>query len=92
VTDWVTISSLATADARARLRGIRGPTDPEFDQLARLVTTRERIVIDVMYSDHDGGQRMIGRYSLRPVGDEGWLAAVARHGNVGQPDPRDPRG
>jgi hypothetical protein len=67
---------------------IRDPADPEFDAIKAQITARERIVIDLLYGDHQGGQRVISRFSLMPRGDDGWAAIVSRHWNVDQPDPR----
>lgn len=47
-----------------------------------------RIVIDLLYGDHQGGQRAISRFSLLPNEDGEWVATVARHWNVDRPDPR----
>jgi hypothetical protein len=38
--------------------------------------------------DHEGGQRTISRFALIPVGDDRWLASVARHWNPRPPEPR----
>ena len=46
------------------------------------------LTIDLLYGDHEGGQRMISRYVLLPRDDGGWLASAARHWNVGRADPR----
>jgi hypothetical protein len=46
-------------------------------------------VIDVLYGDQHGGQRVISRFSMLPRSDQdGWLVTVARHWNVDRPDPR----
>jgi hypothetical protein len=42
----------------------------------------------VLYGDHQGGQRVVSRFSLLPVADDKWLATVAKHWNVDRPDPR----
>ncbi|MCU1362242.1 MAG: hypothetical protein JWM55_70 [Acidimicrobiaceae bacterium] len=67
----------------------RDPADPEFGQLRELVLARQRLVVDLLYGDHLGGQRMISRFLLIPRGDGGWMATVGRHWNVGRPDPRE---
>jgi hypothetical protein len=66
----------------------RDPAEPEFAELSERISTGERIVLDLLYGDHQGGQRMISRFSLLPRSDGGWLATVARHWNVDRPDPR----
>jgi hypothetical protein len=69
----------------------RDPTDPEFSQVRELVETRERIVIDLLYGDHLGGQRMLSRFLMVPRTDGSWMATVGRHWNVDRPDPRSTR-
>ncbi|MDX6619252.1 MAG: hypothetical protein QOK36_1638 [Gaiellales bacterium] len=66
----------------------RDPTEPEFVAVSALITARERIILDLLYGDHHGGQRVITRFSLVPREDGSWLAMVARHWNVDRPDPR----
>ena len=67
---------------------LRDPADPSFSDLARAIEERRRIVIDLLYGDVEGGQRVISRFSLLPAGDDAWLASVARHWNLDHPDPR----
>jgi hypothetical protein len=52
------------------------------------IAAPERVVVDLLYGDHHGGQRVISRFSLLLRGDGHWLATVARHWNVDRPDPR----
>jgi hypothetical protein len=44
--------------------------------------------LDVLYGDHQGGQRVVSRFLLFPRGDDGYFVSVARHWNVDEPDPR----
>jgi hypothetical protein len=43
---------------------LRDPTDEFAD--ARLIEGHERIVVDVLYGDHEGGQRVITRFAMNP--------------------------
>jgi len=67
---------------------IRDHDDPDLVFVTGRITARERFVIDVLYGDHTGGQRVISRFSLQPRSDEGWLATVGLHWNVDRPDPK----
>jgi hypothetical protein len=67
---------------------LRDPQSSEFAEAARAIRAREYLTVDILYGDAEGGQRMISRFSLIPVGDEEWLAAVSRHWNLDRPDPR----
>jgi hypothetical protein len=66
----------------------RDPRDPMFAEARSAIEEPRRVTIDVLYGDHELGQRSITRFSLSPRGDGHWLATVARHWNVDRPDPR----
>jgi hypothetical protein len=66
----------------------RDPAETEFTEVAALITARERLLLDVLYGDQHGGQRVISRFSILPRGDGSWFATVGRHWNVDRPDPR----
>lgn len=74
----------------------RDPADPRYDDAVAAVLAGDVLTIDVLYGDHEGGQRAITRFTLqRRVGnrDDGqqtaaWLASVIRHWNLDRPDPR----
>ena len=67
----------------------RDPSDEAFAAARAAIEARERLTIDVLYGDYEGGQRVITRFGLSPRGDgDEWLAAVARHWNVDRPAPR----
>jgi hypothetical protein len=61
----------------------------EFHAAAAAIASRESLTVDILYGDHEGGQRVISRFSLRPRGEgEGWIATTARHWNIDRDDPR----
>jgi hypothetical protein len=67
----------------------RDPAVEGFASARAAIEARERMAIDVLYGDSEGGQRVISRFGLTPRTDgEGWIAAVARHWNVDRPNPR----
>jgi hypothetical protein len=61
--------------------------DPAFAEARAAVEEPRRIAVDVLYGDHELGQRSITRFALSPR-DEHWIASVSRHWNVDRPDPR----
>ncbi len=70
----------------------RDPRSAEFAAARRAVEARQRIGVDILYGDFEGGQRVISRFMLTPREDEDdtrWYAAVGRHWNVDRPDPRE---
>ena len=54
------------------------------------IETRERITVDVLYGDFEGGQRVVTRFGLSPLPDgDGYLVGVGHHWNVDRPEPRE---
>ena len=66
----------------------RDPAVPEFAAANAAITARNPLTVDILYGDHEGGQRTISRFALLPRDDCGWIAAAARHWNVDRDDPR----
>jgi hypothetical protein len=79
---------VASGDVAFWQGAYRDPSEPEFAEVGGLIMARERVIVDLLYADHQGGQRVISRFSLLPRDDGDWLAVVARHWNVDRPDPR----
>jgi len=67
----------------------RDPDAPEFAVLSEAVDARNELTVDILYGDHEGGQRAVTRFVLSPRPDgAGWLAGAARHWNIDRADPR----
>jgi hypothetical protein len=68
---------------------IREPDHPDRTGVQAAVDAGA-LMVDVLYSDHEGGQRTISRFSLvQPSsGDTSWLCSVVRHWNLDRADPR----
>jgi hypothetical protein len=67
---------------------IRDPEDPLFAETADAIKTRRRFAIDVLYGDHEGGQRTISRFGLWPYGDDVWLTTTAQVWHLDRSAPR----
>jgi hypothetical protein len=73
---------------------VRDRDDPLYDPLLEAIRERGRIGIDLLYGDHEGGQRTITRFSITPRShaddQEPWLCVctAARHWNLDRADPR----
>jgi len=67
---------------------IRDPNDPLFSIARDAATSAKSVTVDLLYGDHEGGQRMISRFALTPVPGGSYLTAVGRHWNLDRPDPR----
>jgi hypothetical protein len=72
---------------------IRDQADKQLAPMSAAVDSGERIIIDLMYGDHEGGQRAIARFSLI-ASDEvnGRYANVLRYWNLDNDDPREREG
>jgi hypothetical protein len=79
--DWSTAASLATALGTLVLA-------LEYGALLEAVRGSRVFAIELLYSDHEGGQRAIGRFAVAPVKESVWLCSVVRHWNLDRPDPR----
>lgn len=66
----------------------RDQADPLFAAARAAVDERRAMTIDLLYGDHEGGQRTISRFTLVPTDDGGWLTSVSRHWNLDRADPR----
>ena len=66
----------------------RDPSSDAFAVARRVLESGGPWMIDVLYSDAEGGQRVISRYSMTAREDGGWLAAAGRHWSIDGVDPR----
>jgi hypothetical protein len=66
----------------------RDPDELTFAAAKNAAEARQAVTVDLLYGDHEGGQRMISRFGLTPVPSGSWLAAVVRHWNLDRADPR----
>jgi hypothetical protein len=78
---------VAPGDNGLWLGALRDPAADIFHAVTDAVKAGEVLVLDLLYGDFEGGQRVISQYSLRHVGER-WLAQATRHFNVDRPDPR----
>lgn len=73
---------------------IRDPDDQLYAPLREVIAAGGAISIDILYGDHEGGQRTITRFFLTPrphATDEEswlWLCSTSRHWNLDRADPR----
>jgi len=73
---------------------VRDSTDPLYAPLREAIAAGTGLSIDLLYGDHEGGQRVITRFYVSPrdhATDEEadlWLCSTARHWNLDRADPR----
>ncbi|HVM57008.1 MAG TPA: hypothetical protein VMT74_06065 [Gaiellaceae bacterium] len=66
----------------------RDPSGEDFAHARAALRSGERVLVDILYGDQQGLQRMITRFSLLPREEGAWTATIARHWNVDGADPR----
>jgi hypothetical protein len=67
----------------------RDPASEDFRAAADAVSEPRALTVDLLYGDHEGGQRVVTRFGMSPRGDRsGWVVSAARHWNLDRDDPR----
>jgi hypothetical protein len=67
---------------------VREEGDRFLEPARQGVAERTPLTIDLMYGDHEGGQRTITRFVLTPEEGSAWAARVLRHWRLEGEDPR----
>jgi hypothetical protein len=73
---------------------LRDSEDPLYQPVKEAIAEGRGMSVDLLYGDHEGGQRTITRFFLSPRiqgADEEpwmWMCAVVRHWNLDREDPR----
>ncbi len=68
---------------------VRERSDPQYRVLRDAAERRHRVMVDLLYGDHEGGQRAIVRFGISDWPEmEGERAEVLRYWNVDRDDPR----
>ncbi|MDQ1391438.1 MAG: hypothetical protein QOF30_415 [Acidimicrobiaceae bacterium] len=69
---------------------IREPEDPDRSATGEVIDQRGTLTIDLLYGDHEGGQRTISRFMVShiPGNESDWVCSVVRHWNLDRNDPR----
>jgi len=73
---------------------IRDAGDVQYGPLQEAIISRTPIFVDVLYGDHEGGQRTITRFYITPRAQAAetepwlWTCATVRHWNLDRDDPR----
>jgi hypothetical protein len=66
----------------------RDPTAAAYSEAREAIEAGQPLTVDVLYGDHEGGQRTITRFSLLRHSEGVWLASASRYWNVDREDPR----
>jgi hypothetical protein len=84
---------IAAGDVGYWQAAIRDTSDPGYPALSKDIKELQPFTIELLYGDHEGGQRTITRFGLAPrrMGDSGelrWIPGTSRHWYLDRPDPR----
>jgi hypothetical protein len=83
---------IAAADTGYWQAAVRDKEDEFYQPLRDVIEAREPFAVELLYSDHEGGQLAISWIGMRPMtsadGEESWLPSVARHWTLNGADPR----
>ncbi len=79
---------IANGEAGFWQGAIRDTSDPAFGPVSESIRARSPFGIQILYGDHELGQRSVTYFSLNPRDERGWYATVARHWSIDRPDPR----
>ncbi len=94
--DFITLTRdlyVAPGDVGFWQGSFRDSASDAYRAARQAVEAPQRIGVDILYGDFEGGQRMISRFMLSPHETEDgvvrWYAAVGRHWSVDRPEPRE---
>ena len=70
---------------------LRDPGSERYQRTEEAIRTAGRITVDLLYTDHEGGQPAITRFVLLPGDARHWRCDVTRHWNLDHPASPRPR-
>ena len=66
----------------------RDENEPQYAGARQAIEARQPWTVELLYGDHEGGQRVVTRFTALPRGEDEWIASSSRHWNIDRPDPR----
>lgn len=79
---------IPTGDTGFWQGALRDPAEDAFTVTAEAIKSGKPLTLDVLYGDHEGGQRVVSRFTMTPADKDGHVLASSRHWNIDRPDPR----
>jgi hypothetical protein len=79
---------IAPGDAGFWQGSFRDPSSDGYREARAAIEAPQRMSVDVLYGDFEGGQRVVSRFSLTPR-EGNWYASVGFHWNIDRPQPRE---
>ncbi|HEY4024555.1 MAG TPA: hypothetical protein VGM75_38120 [Pseudonocardiaceae bacterium] len=79
---------IAPGDTSFWQAAVRDKEDEFYQPVRDSIEAREPFGVELLYSDHEGGQLAISWVSVLPILDDEWVPTVARHWTLNGSDPR----
>ncbi|HET9104339.1 MAG TPA: hypothetical protein VFN55_13375 [Solirubrobacteraceae bacterium] len=83
---------IPSGDTGCWLGALRDPSEPIYDMVRQAARSPEGLQIDLLYGDHEGGQRTITRFALGPwpedEDNDSKRVTAVRYWNLDREDPR----
>jgi hypothetical protein len=70
---------VAAGDSGFWQAALRDPRSDRYQDVRGAIRTAGRVIVDLLYADHEGGQPTITRFVLLPVDGEHWRCDVTRY-------------
>jgi hypothetical protein len=70
---------VAAGDSGFWQAALRDPHSDRYGDVRGAIETSGRVIVDLLYADHEGGQPTITRLVLLPANDGQWRCDVTRH-------------
>ena len=67
---------------------LRDPAEPIYGEVKAAIEAGEALTVDLLYGDHEGGQRTVTRFALLPTAEGPRLGVASRHWNLDRSEPR----
>jgi hypothetical protein len=69
---------------------LRDPEESIYDEVLGAIRDGSGLTLDLLYGDHEGGQRTVTRFGMFPGAEpsDPWVLSASRHWNLDRDDPR----
>jgi hypothetical protein len=67
---------------------LRDPGEPLFAEIQTGIKQGDRLILELLYGDMEGGQRTVSRFTFTQTANDSWLVALVRHFSLDREGPR----
>jgi hypothetical protein len=79
---------IAVGDTGFWQGALRDPAEEAFAEAVEAIKAGKPLTLDLLYGDHEGGQRVVSRFLMAPLEGDQHLVTASRHWNLDRDDPR----